>query len=96
MALGDRRFTRIPPESTGDRIYQVHTAEIEYESKSAGHVWQIGKMYNVDGFGTVHVHGVYEDTSTTGILAVHYNKTAKFENLKMEYTKVTAKAPSAS
>ena len=81
MALGDRRFTRIPPESTGDRIYQVHTAEIEYQSKSAGHVWQIGQRYNVDGFGMVHVHGVYEDSSTTGILAVHYNKTAKFENL---------------
>lgn len=85
MALGEKRYTRIPPESTGDRIYQVHTAEIEYESKSSGHAWQIGSMYSIDGFGgngMVHVHGVYEDTTTTGILAVHYNKSAKFEGLE--------------
>lgn len=85
---GARRFSRIPPESTGDRMYMVHTAEIEYSGKLAldtargtSHEWQIGKMYEIGGsFGLVHVHGVYEKDSDSGILAVHYNKTAKFQN----------------
>ena len=90
MALGDKRFTRIPPESTGDRLYMIHTAEIEFENKGnydavVGYEWQIGKMYNIAGFGgngMVHVHGVYDKGDGTGILAVHYNKAAKFENLE--------------
>ena len=89
MAIGDKRFTRIPPESTGDRVYMVHTAEIEYKTfnsvagGSTDHTWQIGEMYAIEGFGgngMVHVHGVYEGANNTGILAVHYNKDAKFLN----------------
>jgi len=87
---GEKRFTRIPPESTGDRLYMVHTAEIEFNNKgnydaTVGYEWQIGKMYNIAGFGgtgMVHVHGVFDKGDGTGILAVHYNKTAKFENLE--------------
>ena len=30
--------------------------------------------------GDVHVHGVYDKGDGTGILAVHYNASAKFEN----------------
>ena len=88
---GEKRYTRIPQESTGDRIYMIHTAEIEYSSFNAvaggstNHTWQIGDMYTIDGFGgtgTVHVHGVFDRGDGTGILAVHYNKTAKFEGLE--------------
>ena len=83
---GARRFSRVPPESTGDRMYMVHTAEIEYDGKQAldtargtTHEWQIGERYDIGGsFGKVHVHGVYEKDNDSGILAVHYNKTAKF------------------
>ena len=83
---GEKRFTRIPPESTGDRIYQVHTAEIEFTSggTNVGHTWQIGQQYDIQDFGgngRVHVHGVYDRGDGTGILAVHYNKAAKFDNL---------------
>ena len=89
---GARRFSRIPPESTGDRVYMIHTAEIEYNGKAAldtargtVHEWKIGTRYDIGGaFGTVHIHGVYEKTADTGILAVHYNKTAKFENTTPE------------
>ena len=44
---GEKRFTRIPPESTGDRLYMVHTAEIEFVQKldaqggDTGHVWNM-------------------------------------------------------
>ena len=78
---GERKYTRIPPESTGDRVYMIHTAEINYDGKDPAHVWQIGERYTITGNGgdtfTVHVHGVYEATSTTGRLAVHYNQEAK-------------------
>ena len=82
---GERRYTRIPPESTGDRVYMIHTAEIAFNNKNTinpSHVWQVGERYDIAGFtGTnVHVHGVYDKGDGTGILAVHYNKTAKFEN----------------
>ena len=82
---GERRFTRIPPESTGDRIYQVHTAEIGFSAGGAniGHTWQIGEQYSIQDFGgtgKVHVHGAFDANDGTGILAVHYNKTAKFKN----------------
>ena len=83
---GERRYTRIPPESTGDRVYMVHTAEIEFGpdtgGNSIGYEWKIGQRYIIDGFNgsTVHVHGVYDRGDGTGILAVHYNQTAKFEN----------------
>lgn len=84
---GEKRFTRIPPESTGDRVYMIHTAEIEFKnggtSPSAtygNHTWQIGDRYSVAGFGTIHVHGVFDRGDGTGILAVHYSQTNKFEN----------------
>ena len=88
---GEKRFTRIPPESTGDRVYMIHTAEIEYKNfnsiggGSTDHDWLIGQRYDIAGFGgggKVHVHGVFDRGDGTGILAVHYNKTAKFENLE--------------
>ena len=80
---GARRFSRIPPESTGDRVYMIHTAEIDFRLGGTlyGHIWEIGERYTVEDFGLVHVHGVYDKGDGTGILAVHYNKTAKFENL---------------
>ena len=82
---GEKRFTRIPPESTGDRVYMVHTAEIEFNNKGSydaaiDYDWNIGAQYDIAGFGKVHVHGVFDRGDGTGILAVHYSKTAKFEN----------------
>jgi len=86
---GEKKFTRIPPESTGDRVYMVHTAEIGFKdfnvvpAGSTDHVWKTGELYDISGFGgngKVHVHGDYVN-GETGLLAVHYNKTAKFENL---------------
>ena len=75
---GERRYTRIPPESTGDRIYMVHTARIPYDNKDAAYSWQIGEFYTVDDGSsntvTIHLHGVWEETTTTGYIEVHYDK----------------------
>ena len=83
---GEKRFTRIPPESTGDRVYMIHTAEIEFTDGGTGgsspHTFVIGNRYDIQDFpgNSVHVHGVFDRGNGTGILAVHYNKTAKYEN----------------
>ena len=83
---GEKRFTRIPPESTGDRLYMIHTAEIEFTDGGTGgsspHSFVIGDRYDIQDFpgNSVHVHGVFDRGDGTGILAVHYNKTAKYEN----------------
>lgn len=83
---GEKRFTRIPPESTGDRVYMIHTAEIEFTDGGKGgsnpHTFVIGDRYDIQDFpgNSVHVHGVFDRGDGTGILAVHYNKTAKYEN----------------
>ena len=79
---GERRYTRIPPESTGDRIYMVHTARIPYVNKvDANYNWKIGEFYTVQDQTTntitFHVHGVWEETSTSGYLEVHYDKNTK-------------------
>jgi len=81
---GERKYTRIPPESTGDRVYMIHTAEIRYDNKELTHIWQVGSMYQLTGAVLdsnsdfmIHVHGVKQETSSTGVLSVHYNSTAK-------------------
>ena len=84
---GEKRFTRIPPESSGDRVYMVHAAEIEFanggnrvDATYGNHIWQIGERYDVEFFGKVHVHAAYDRGDGTGILSVHYNLSAKMEN----------------
>ena len=83
---GEKRFSRIPPESTGDRLYVIHTAEIEFSDGGKGgsspHTFVIGNRYDIQDFpgSSVHVHGVFDRGDGTCILAVHYNKTAKYEN----------------
>lgn len=83
MANNDKRFTRVPPESTGDRIHMVHTAEIQF---SGGYNdWKIGKRYTISGNGgptmLVHVHGVQGD-GVTGHLSVHYSKQDKYNEVE--------------
>jgi len=83
MAANDKRFTRVPPESTGDRIHMVHTAEIEF---SGGYdQWQIGKRYTISGNGgptmLVHVHGV-QGSGVAGHLSVHYAKADKYNEVE--------------
>lgn len=80
---GERKYTRIPPESTGDRVYMIHTAEIRYDNKDTAKNWVIGNRYYLTGGAnsnndfSIHIHGVVEETATSGVLAVHYEATAK-------------------
>lgn len=78
---GERNFLRVPPDSTGKRVRMKHTAQIAYINKTPGYVWKIGEHYSLSAGWTIHVHGVFEETSTTGVLEVHYSKTATYTNL---------------
>jgi len=88
---GERKYTRIPPESTGDRVYMIHTAEIRYDNKDLTHVWQTGGRYNLtaavfdsNNDFTIHVHGVQEETTSTGVLSVHYDALANHNGYSPE------------
>jgi hypothetical protein len=83
---GERTFLRVPPDSTGKRVRMTHTAEIFYTNLNpASYAWDIGERYfttfSDDAVYYIHVHGVHQITSTTGILEVHYQKSAKYNNI---------------
>ena len=82
MAVNDKRFTRVPPRATGDRIHMVHTAEIQF---SGGYgQWKLGERYTIQGGGgptmSVHVHGV-QGSGSSGHLSVHYSKADKYNEV---------------
>lgn len=78
---GERNFLRLPPDSTGKRVRLKHTAQVTYNSKTLGYVWKIGEHYLLSSGWTMHVHGVFEQTTSSGVLEVHYSKTATYTNL---------------
>jgi hypothetical protein len=70
MATGDRKFTRIPPESTGDRIQVHHAYTIPYNNK-------VGDFYIGDIVtGTTStisgtITAIKESSGTAGIIWIH-------------------------
>lgn len=78
---GERNFLSVPPDSTGKKIKLKHTAQVFYQSKTSGYEWKIGAFYILGDGWTIHVHGYFEITTTTGVLEVHYNKSAVYNNL---------------
>ena len=87
---GERRFTRIPPESSGDRIYMKHTSTIPYDAKDPAYVWKVGETYVIEGnFGdTIYcilnsVDEVDSDgaaSTTKGFIHVRYEEMNEFQN----------------
>lgn len=81
---GERNYLRVPPDSTGKRVRLKHTAQIFYTGKSTSeepnYIWTVGETYTISGFGSFHLHGVQILTSDTGVLEVHYNKSAVYNN----------------
>ncbi len=82
---GEKRFTRIPPESTGDRVWVVPTASVGFEGQNnVNYLWKIGQRYTISGNGgptmTVHVHGV-DENGASGAIAVHYSKNDEYNNV---------------
>lgn len=78
---GERNYLRVPPDSTGKRVKLKHTAQVFYQNKTGGYEWKLGAFYSLGDGWTIHVHGFFEITSTTGVLEVHYAKSAVYNNL---------------
>ena len=78
---GERNYLRIPPDSTGKRVRLKHSAQVFYISKTPDYVWKIGEHYSLSSGWTMHVHGVFEQTTSTGVLEVHYSRAATYTNL---------------
>ena len=79
---GEKTFLRLPPDSTGKRVKMKHTAQIAYTNKTVGYSWKLySENYVVTGGWTFHIHSVFEETSTSGILEVHYSRSAVYSNI---------------
>lgn len=78
---GEKTYLRVPPDSTGKRVRMNHTAQIAYNTKTVGYTWKINEYYTLSTGWSFHLHAVFEETSTSGILDVSYSKTALYTNL---------------
>ena len=86
---GERRFTRIPPESSGDRIKMKHTVVIPFDQKVLSHNWIIGGLYTIDGnFGdtfTIEVLGYDQGGDLyQGVLYARYDDINEYTNNEAE------------
>jgi len=87
---GERDYTRIPPESTGDRVGMVHTAVITYDGLQNNHIWQEGEHYFLTGAANsnnnfeIHLHKALTTGPSSGVLYVHYEEEAKFNGYTPE------------
>jgi hypothetical protein len=70
---GNRKFTRIPPESTGDRIRVKSHTNIFYDNKALTFVR--GQTFSLGTSGlTGTISRVREDTPTSGMISVNYRE----------------------
>jgi len=68
---GERKYTRIPPESTGDRVLLLHTQEVAFDQLQNSHIWQRDAQYTITGGAspiTITLHRAITDTATTGYI----------------------------
>lgn len=76
---GDRKYVRIPPESTGDRILLIHTQEVAFNNQTPGYVWKRGEEYTITGGGGVTIsitlhEAIVNDDGITGFLVYEIDK----------------------
>lgn len=77
---GERNFLRVPPDSTGKRIRLKHSAQLSYNNKLNGYSWKPDAQYQLGAGWEIHVHSIYEQTSTSGLLDVSYSIPIEYAN----------------
>jgi hypothetical protein len=79
---GERKYTRIPPASTGPKINLAHTAWLPYTNLTGGESFVVNEDYTLatSGIG-IKVISVHIATSTTGTIEVLYDFDSEWENL---------------
>jgi hypothetical protein len=77
---GERKFTRIPPASTGNRVTLEPHAILPYDNRTG--------TFIIDSFVTLatsgiiaHIHSIFPTNSTSGFLGVHYDVTSMFAGI---------------
>jgi len=70
---GNRKFTRIPPESTGDRIRVKSSTDIYYDNKTGTLLRETEFTLATSGLKG-QISRVRADTLTTGMISVNYNE----------------------
>ena len=79
---GERRFTRIPPESSGDRVNMGVCLEIAYNG--ASNTFAVGDTVSLVTSGiSGDISYVRADTGTTGIIIVQPDDTTRETNLSV-------------
>lgn len=77
---GERKFTRIPPASTGNRVTLEPHAILPYDNRTGAFVVDSFVTLATSGI-TAHVHSIFPTNSTSGFLGVHYDVTSMFAGL---------------
>ena len=78
---GENLFTRIPPESTGDRIQLRQSIILPYGNKG-GTDFILQDFYNLETSGIrIHLHKIYTTDSSNGFLWIHFSDNAVFNGL---------------
>lgn len=78
---GERNYLRVPPDSTGKKLRIVHNAQLTFTNMSSNYTWKIDRNDYMLGDGwSFHLHSVFQQTTTSGLLEVSYSKTATFSN----------------
>lgn len=74
---GERKYTRIPPASTGDRITHEPHALVPYDGLVGDFILDSFVTFETSGI-RAHVHSVFPETGTTGFIGVHYDIASTF------------------
>jgi hypothetical protein len=76
---GERRFTRIPPEGTGDRIRVQHSIDILYNSRT-GVLTQGDTVFFDASTISGTIIRVREDTATSGLISINLDSANRDKN----------------
>ena len=84
---GERRFTRIPPESSGDRVSVTHSYEVPYDGLQNNHIWKVGETYLISGNPggipgpnvTFTLNSVNAIDATSGVLHITFDDQSMYE-----------------
>jgi len=76
----ERRYTRIPPESTGDRVQMNYTVDVRYENRTG--TWVSGSLVScpISGFRGTIVR-IRDDTATTGLMSLRPERNSEDNNI---------------
>lgn len=77
---GERKYMRIPPDSSGKRIALEYTVQIDYDSKPANYIWAPDTFYDTSDGVRMYLYDVYESSATAGVISARFSKNSEYSN----------------